>query len=337
MLHLEKAEAFSRKMAESTVAWAKKVSFPFFDGVPVYNVSVFFWRSIVKGSLMTRASSIAFNFFLALFPTILVLFTLIPYVPIPDFQDELFFLIKSVVPESTFETIEETVEDIITRPRGGLLSLGFAMALVFASNGISSIMAAFDSTIHSINRRSLVSQWLISVALLLILSFLLTLAIALVTGGQALLDYLVRHTILFDRFTYYILSAGKWIIIVALFFFAYSFLYYMAPAKKAQWRFISAGGSLATLLSILTLFGFGYYINNFSQYNKLYGSIGTLLILLLLIYFFSIILLVGFELNASIYQAQSDDGEEVSLFNRLRKTKGGEPFPDIPPADSGAV
>ncbi len=319
MQHLKKMDAVSKRIAGKIINRAKRVSLPFFDGVPVYNVSIFFWRSIVDGSLNTRASSIAFNFFLALFPTILFLFTLIPYVPIPDFQDELFFLIKSLVPESTFNTIEETVEDIITRPRGGLLSVGFIMALVFASNGISSMMAAFDATIHSINRRSWISQWLISLELLFILWFLLTLAIALVTGGQALLDYLVAHTALFDRITYYLLSAGKWIIILALFFFAYSFLYYLAPAKKTQWRFISAGGSLATLLSIVTLIGFGYYINNFSQYNKLYGSIGTLLIILLLIYFLSLILLIGFELNASIYQAQYVGSGEESLFNRMKK------------------
>jgi len=109
------------------------------------------------------------------------------------------------------------------------------------------------------------------------------------------------------------------VIIVALFFFAYSFLYYMAPAKKTKWRFISAGGTLATLLSIVTLFGFTYYINHFSQYNKLYGSIGTLLIILLLIYIMALILLIGFEVNASIYQAHKEHTDNDSLFTRLRK------------------
>lgn len=289
------------------------------DGVPVYNVAIFFWRSIVDGALTTRASAIAFNFFLALFPAVIFLFTLIPYVPIPDFQEELFFLIKSVVPESTFETIEETLEDIITIPRGGLLSLGFFMALIFASNGIQSIMTAFDSTIHSINRRTWIGQWLISVVLLLILWVLLALAISLVTGGQALLDYLVGRFAIFDRFTYTLLTAGKWVIIVALFFFVYAFIYYMAPARKIKWRFISAGGTLATLLSIVTLFGFTFYINNFSQYNKLYGSIGTLLIILLLIYILSLVLLIGFELNASIYQAHRESAGDGTLFTRLRK------------------
>ncbi len=321
MRHLQQIAAFSQRFADKIILWAKSVTLPFFDGVPIYNVAIFFWRSIVDGSLTTRASGIAFNFFIAIFPSLIFLFTLIPYVRIPDFQEELFILVKSVVPESTFSTIEGTVEDIITQPRGGLLSLGFFMALIFATNGISSIMTAFDATVHNIKRRTIVSQWLISVLLLLILWVLLTLAILLVTLGQALLDYLVEHSALFDQFTYYFLSVGKWFVIVALFFFAYSFLYYMAPARKTTWRFISAGGTLATILSIITLFGFTYYINNFSQYNKLYGSIGTLLIILLLIYFLALILLIGFELNASIYQAHQEN-KDNSLFTRIRKQVG---------------
>ena len=273
----------------------------------------------MDGALTTRASAIAFIFFLALFPAILFLFTLIPYIPIPDFQDELFYLIKSVVPESVFGAVEDTVEDIITRPRGGLLSLGFFMALIFSTNGIASMMSAFDATIHSIYRRNWISQRLTSIVLLFILSVLLTLAISLVTGGQALLDYIANHFVLLNRFTYYFFSIGKWVVILALFFFAYSFLYYMAPARKTKWRFISAGGTLATLLSIVLLFGFTFYINNFSTYNKLYGSIGTLLVVLLLIYLLSLILLIGFELNASIYQASQESEQNESLFDRMRK------------------
>jgi len=308
-----------QNIAGRFISWAKGVSMPFFDGVPIYNVGLFFWRSIVDGALTTRASAIAFNFFLALFPAILFLFTLIPYIPIPDFQDELFYLIKSVVPESVFGAVEDTVEDIITRPRGGLFSLGFFMALIFSTNGIASMMSAFDATIHSIYRRNWISQRLTSIVLLFILSVLLTLAISLVTGGQALLDYIANHFVLLNRFTYYFFSIGKWVVILALFFFAYSFLYYMAPARKTKWRFISAGGTLATLLSIVLLFGFTFYINNFSTYNKLYGSIGTLLVVLLLIYLLSLILLIGFELNASIYQASQESEQNESLFDRMRK------------------
>jgi len=325
----QKLVQYSQRHVERISAWAKKVTLPFLDGVPVYNVSLFFWRSIIDGSLTTRASAIAFNFFIALFPAIIFVFTLIPYVPIHNFQEELFELIESLLPGGAFDALEETVIDIIMQPRGTLLSAGFVFALIFSSNGITSMMSAFDATVHSIQGRTWVSQRITSILLLFILTVLLTIAITLITFGQTALRYLVDTFAIFDGFTYFLLTISKWLIVIALFFFAYSFLYYLAPAKKSQWRFISAGGSLATLLSILTLVGFSFYINNFNQYNKLYGSIGTLLVVLLLIYFLSLILLVGFELNASIYQAQQESMRPDSLFSRIRRQVSGL-VPDEP-------
>lgn len=294
-----------KKLGERIATRAEKITLPFFDGVPLYDVALFFWKSIVEGSITTRASAIAFSFFIAFFPFLIFLFTLIPYIPIDNFQNELLMLIQNLVPDSTYETIEETLTDIITQPRGDLLSFGFFAALIFSTNGLASMMSAFDATVNSFYRRTWLSQRITAIIMLLVLSVLLTVAIALLTGGQAFIQYLEEHRILQDHFTVYLLTFGKWIVILALFFIAYSFLYYMAPAKKSKWRFISIGGTVSTVLSIATFIGFSYYINNFGQYNKLYGSIGTLLIILLLMYVMSVILLVGFELNASIYQAQT--------------------------------
>lgn len=282
---------------------AKKVTFPGFDGMALYDVMVFFWRSIVDGALSTRASAIAFSFFMALFPAIIFLFTLIPYIPIENFQNELFLLIKDMVPAGAFMAIEETVKDILTRQRGDLLSLGFFMALIFSTNGFASMMTAFDASLHSFERRTWFGQRLIALFLLAILSVLLTLAIGLITYGQHFINYLVINGYLKDHFTFYMLTIGKWVVILFLFFIANSFLYYLAPAKKTKWRFVSAGSTLSTVLCVFTFVGFSYYINNFGQYNKLYGSIGTLLVIMLLMYIISFILIIGFELNASINEA----------------------------------
>lgn len=288
---------------ERILVKAKRVTFPGLDGMALYDVMVFFWRSIVDGALSTRASAIAFSFFVALFPLIIFLFTLIPFIPIDNFQNELFLLIESMVPETTFMAIKETVMDILTRQRGDLLSLGFFMALIFSTNGFASMMTAFDASLHSFERRTWIGQRLIALLLLVIMSVLLAVAITLITYGQYFINYLVANDILKDHFTFYALSFAKWIVVLILFFMANSFLYYLAPAKKTKWRFISAGGTLATVLSVATFLGFTYYINRFGQYNKLYGSIGTLLVVLLLMYIMSMILLIGFELNASINEA----------------------------------
>ena len=291
---------------------AKRVTFPGFDGLPLYNVMVFFWRSIIDGSLTTRASAISFSFFMALFPAIIFIFTLIPYIPIENFQSELFLLIKDMVPADAFLAIEETVQDILTQQRGDLLSLGFFMALIFSTNGLASMMGAFDASLHTFERRTWMGQNLIALLLLVILSVLLTVAIALITSGQYFINYLVAHGYLRDQFTFYTLSIGKWLVIVLLFFMANSFLYYLAPAKKTTWRFISAGSTLATFLCVITFVVFSYYINNFNQYNKLYGSIGTLLVIMMLMFIISFILLVGFELNASISEALKHSKREIS-------------------------
>lgn len=292
------------KLGEKIAERAKKISLPFFEGVPLYDVALFFWRSMDRGSITTRASAIAFSFFIAFFPFIIFLFTLIPFIPIENFQNELLILIQDVVPPSTYDTIESTVQDIIMQPRGDLLSFGFFAALIFSTNGLASMMSAFDATIHSIHRRTWISQRITAIYLLIILSVMLTIVIALLTSGQLFIQYLVENQILRDHFIVFLLTFGKWIIILALLFFTFSFLYYMAPAKKTKWRFISAGGTLSTVLSVLTILGFTYYINKFNQYNTLYGSIGTLLIILLLMYVMSLILLLGFELNVSIHQAK---------------------------------
>ncbi len=294
------------KFGERIAERAKKISLPFFEGVPLYDVALFFWRSIVDGAIATRASAIAFSFFIAFFPFLIFLFTLIPYIPIENFQAELLILIQDVVPPDTYSTIKKTVEEIITQPRGDLLSFGFFTALIFSTNGLAAMMSAFDATIHTIHRRSWISQRITAIYLLIILSVILTLVIALITSGQLFIQYLQEIQIFHDRFIFHLLNLSKWIIILILLFFTYSFMYFMAPAKRIKWRFISAGGTLSTVLSVMALVGFTIYINKFNQYNKIYGSIGTLLIILVLMYVLSMILLIGFELNASIHQAKNE-------------------------------
>lgn len=308
-------DRFSKKVIlfwERILAKAKKITLPGFDKMPLYDVMVFFWRSIVDGALSTRASAIAFSFFVGLFPAIIFLFTLIPYIPIENFQNQLFLLIKDMLPANAFMAIEETVQDILTRQRGGLLSLGFFMALIFSTNGFASMMTAFDASLHSFERRTWLGQRLIALLLLAIMSVLLTLAIALITYGQHFINYLANNGYLKDHFIIILLTLGKWIVILVLFFMANSFLYYLAPAKKTKWRFISAGGTLSTALSVATFVGFTYYINNFGQYNKLYGSIGTVLVIMLLMYLLSMILLIGFELNASINEAVKHSNRKIA-------------------------
>ncbi len=286
----------------------RKLIIPGFDGMPVYDVAVFFIKGLQKGAISMRAAAFSYNFFLALFPTIIFFFTIIPYIPIAGFQDNLLELLQNFIPKKAFDAVEGTLFDIVKRPRGGLLSLGFVMALYFSTNGIHSLIVAFNQSRHTVETRSWVKQRFISIVLVVILSLLIIVAIVIITLGPAALEFLVQHDMLRDSFTYYLLIAGKWIISSAMLFFAFSFLYYLAPAAESRFRFFSAGSTLSTVLTIFASVGFNYYVNSISRYNSLYGSIGTLIIIMVWIYFNAMIVLIGFELNVSIRNAKRKFG-----------------------------
>jgi membrane protein len=292
------------KPIRSLVLYSKSAALPGFDNLPVYDVADFFLTGIQRGGIKTRAQSLAFSFFLALFPAIIFLFSLIPYVPVQDFQDQLLDLIKNLLPNNAYEATRSTIEDIIKHQRGGLLSLGFLLALYFTSNGFMALMKGFNSSYHVSEHRSPTRRRIAALVLTLTLSVLLILATVLIIFGEIATRYLAQHHILKSKTQVWLLLLGKWIIVLALLFFAISFLYYYAPSLKKRWRFISAGSTFATILVTFASVGFAYFVNNFGQYNKLYGSIGTLIVIMLWIYFNSLILILGFELNASIDNAK---------------------------------
>ena len=274
-----------------------------FTGLSIYDVAIFFWKGLTEGAITTRASSLAFNFFLAFFPSIIVFFTLIPYIPIDGLQETLMELLAVVLPPSTNEITFQTLEDIISNPRGGLLSVGFILALYFSTNGINSLIEAFNSSYHIREIRPLIQQRILSLGLTLLLSIMLIIAIGLIIFGTVVVNYLVSSEIITTGAADLIIY-GKWFVMLAMLFFGISILFHLGPALKSKWKLFTPGSIFATIFIIITSIGFNYYINHFSQYNKIYGSIGTLMIILLWMYFNSIILLTGFELNASISNAK---------------------------------
>ena len=285
---------------EYLIKKSKKIILPGKSKITLYEISSFLITAIGKGKISIRASSIAFKMFLAVFPAIIFLFTLIPYIPIDNFQDQLLELFKSFMPREAYLSVRDTIIDIAVHKRGGLLSVGFISAMYFATNGINAIITAFNETSLSLETRKWLKKRLISIFLVVILTVLVTIAIAIITFSGFFFDYLVKKDILQINVTYYLLIAAKWLIVIALSYFAISFIYYLAPAKKNDWKFFSLGSSIATILTMIISVGFSIFVNNFGQYNKLYGSIGTLIVILIWIYLNAFILLIGFEINASI-------------------------------------
>lgn len=271
-----------------------------FFGLSLWDVGYQFYKGVSQGAIGIRSSAIAFKFFLAIFPAIIFFFTLIPYIPIENFQENLMMLIGTIVPKASFSMIESTIHDIITNKRGSLLSFGVLGSLYFSTSGLATMIIAFNETINTFEKRSWIAVRITSIILALTIFVFATVAIVLITTSETVLGYLVSHNILQVGFTYYALIVGKWLIVISFFYFAIAMIYYLAPAKKSGFRFFSPGATLATLLGLLLTVGFSYYINNFSSYNKLYGSIGTLIIVLVWLRLNASIILIGFELNTSI-------------------------------------
>lgn len=285
---------------------SRKLVLPGFDGLPLFDVGVFFFRGLQQGYITSRAAAISYSIFLAIFPFLIFLFSIIPFIPIANFQQSLLAIIAEFMPKLAYESVKETIIDIITRPRSSLLIFNLILTIYFSTNGVNSLIEAFNNTYHDIETRSAIKQYIVAFFVLFIISFLLILAVAMMTIGPALLRLLLPDSIEDSGFILIIFELLRWIIVLSLLLMAISSLFYLAPARRKSFRFLSPGSLMATFLIILTTLGFNFYVDNFSSYNAFYGSLGTLMIVLVWIYVNSISLIVGFELNASILHVKSD-------------------------------
>jgi membrane protein len=281
---------------------AQTITLPLFDGLSLYDVAIFFWKGIYEGAVTSRAASISFSFFLALFPGVIFVFTLIPFIPIEGFQHELFRLLRDVLPPNSFDAAYSTITDILTIKRGDLLGITVAAALFFATNGTLALIGNFGQTIHRLNVRGFWSQYLAAFWLTLALALLLIGGIAVLALGEVWIPTLIPG----DN-GIWLTALARWVVLLGLVLFAISLLFYFGPMRSAPWRFISPGALLATVLVWLTSYLFGIYVTDFSRYNQFYGSIGTLMIIQLWIYVNAIGLIIGFELNASMARAKNRD------------------------------
>ena len=304
------------------IVWAQSIKPPGFGTLSLYSVIIFFIEEFLTGSLVNKASSLAYSFMLALFPATIFLFTLIPYIPIHNFQNELLRLVAIILPnDSATKFFDTNVVDIIKNQNGKLLSFGFLSALIFATNGVNNLMRAFNRSSLVMETRTWLKRRWIALILTLVISISLLIAIVIMIAGQSFISFIQSHFYKNMHFWFYIFAFVRWIIIVAIFFVTVSILYRYGPAHKQRWKFFNPGSILATCLAVLTSLGFTYYINHFSSYNKIYGSIGTLIIVMLWLYLNSLIILIGFELNANIDFAKRNIKVVKPNFNSFRIQK----------------
>jgi len=290
------------------VRLGKKIKIPGLEGMSLYDIIEMYIIGIVEGALTTRASGISYSFFMALFPFMLFVLTLIPYIPIEGFQESLMQLIAEILPPKTFDAVDSVLLDIIGNKQFGLLSFGFLVTIFLMTNGINAVFGGFEHSYHVKEARNFLRAYFLSMLVSLIMALFLIVTVALTGFYKLMLDAMIKKEWITNETLW--LDVGRGALFVFMVFTIVSILYRYGTKSGKHSRFFSPGSVFTTLLSILTFYLFNFYVNEFAQYNELYGSIGTLLILMLFIWLNSIILLLGFELNASIYSLRRTKLEE---------------------------
>jgi len=299
-------------LVKKVVKWSKEHSLPGFCEVPIYDIVVFIYHEITSFDLGVRASAIAYSFFISLVPSLLTLFTLLPFLQkyilsyLPDgenFQSILQQEIQKIMPGEAGSQLFSFINDITATPRIGLLSFGFLLAIYFSSNGMVAMMRGFEKNYElTFKKRTAFRKRMIAIGLTGLMGLLLVASIVLIILGNVLINWLAQYIGL-DWFSTISLALLRWLGIIFLFYFGIFLIYRYGAATHRKFGMFSPGVTVATFLSILTSVAFSFYIDDFgkfSTYSKFYGSIATIIILMLWIQLNSLILLIGFELNAAI-------------------------------------
>jgi membrane protein len=286
-----------------TIHLTRRIVLPGFEGVSLWEILFFFVWSIRKGFISTRASSLAFHFFLAMIPFGLVMVIIFAYVPYFDLENDMLPVFGSFIPESIFNQFVDNLDQFQNSTVSSLISFGFILALYFSSNGFSVLIRSFNSSRINFEKRNWWSAKITALAFVFVIIIGILALVLVVLLERKLLNFWAEHSAFIDNNLSLIFTILTSIFVAAMLYFAIATIYYFGPSNRNEFRFFSAGSSLATVLIIIISELYSFYIQKFANYDELYGSLGTIMMLLLWIYLISFVLLLGFELNASIHGA----------------------------------
>ena len=272
----------------------KKIKLPWLHGMSFYDLLELYGLGIVESALTYHASAIAFSFFMALFPFALFILNLIPYIPIEGFQEDFLMFVKDGVPPNTYDAIYQIISDILTNSDSGLLSSGFILSIFLMANGLNGILGGFQTSRHVIIKRGFIRQYVVALGMSLLLSLLLIVTVAIIV----VFEVIIQQTVFSDQVQLIVL--GRYAFVILMILVTTSILFKFGTKHDKSRAFISIGSVFTTILIILDSYFFGIWVKNFSKYNELYGSIGTLLVLMFYIWINCMILLLGFELNGTV-------------------------------------
>jgi membrane protein len=280
------------------VNFTKKIKLPLLEGISLYELIEMYTVGIIDGDISYRATAISFSFFMALFPFALFILNLIPFIPIDGFQQDFLQFIEESVPPNTFDAIANIINDILNNSQAGLLSTGFLLSIFLQANGINAVLGGFESSKLIVVKRKFFRQYLVALAMSLLLNFILLATVAIIVTFEVFLQKTKIQDVLSDQIS--LLELGRYASVILMILITVSILFKFGIKRDKSRKFISIGSVFTTILIVISSYFFGIWVIKFSKYNELYGSIGTLLIMMFYIWINCIVLLLGFELDATI-------------------------------------
>lgn len=308
------------KQVNTVTEWSKNVKIPFSEGISVYEFVIILYRELfLSSTFWMRANAIAYSFFLSLFPSFIIIFSILPYLPFNKVEilSELRFGIREIMPNQTGDDLFDTLSKFLVTKRGGILSIGFLLSIYFASNGLVTMMKGFEKTHKVFLQRTFIQQRAVAIQMTFLLGFLLSMSSVFVIAGTWIFTKLFMLLKLTKAATFFALLI-KWIVVVGAEYLGIAILYKFGMSLKEKLPFFSFGALVATVFSIFSSVAFSFYVDNFSSYNKVYGSFVAGIVLLLWLQMNAVTLIFGFELNAAIALAKDErvpliQTEEVKL------------------------
>jgi len=278
----------------------------FRGSVSLYDILANIKRNNHKYDIDQRASAVAFSLTLACFPAIIFLFTLVPYIPIENLDDQIMGILKELMPRGIYQDAKLTISDILSRPRNSVLSFGFIFAMVASTNGMMSLMRSFDMVYEDSETRGFLQKRGVATLLTVVLVAVMFLLIVLLIVGDAVKGIVSNWHIIKDTWIVSSLNLSRYFVSFGALMLAISIIYRFAPSKGHRYAFVNLGSIIASVLILVATYGFSFYLSRFSSYNKLYGSIGTMIALMIWFYLLALLLIFGFEINAGIASARKN-------------------------------
>lgn len=298
---LERIPGFGKWVKKS-----KEITLPGLQKVPLYDVLRFFGQSLSKGVVFQRAAAITYRIFVAVIPMIIALFSAIAFLG-EDFRNALISMIESIVPPYVWPAVSGMITDVVMRQNGTLSSFMFVIGIYFTIVCINGILAAMTSSYFTEEKRTLIDQIVLSAGLMLLTFIIIVFVAAFFILASLAVDHIHNSYGNNPEIYSFVVHFLKWVLVYAAIYFLISIFYYLAPVKRGDYKFFSAGSSTCTILLVLLLWIINLYFSNFTNYNLIYGSLGALFAILLWLNWSSTIFLICYDLNVSIAKAKSEN------------------------------